>query len=256
MMITAGIDCGAKNTHTVILKNGEIIGKAVAATGLDPAAAAGLSLDRAIEAAGISRDDIHRICVTGSGRNAIPMANKTIHDVQAMGRGAFFHFPGARTVLDVGAEESRAARLDQVGRVVDFAVNERCAAGAGVFIEAMGRALETPLEAMGPLALTTEAKIAMNAQCVIFAESEVVGLIHAKTPKNAISRAIHDSMAGRIVSMVRRIGVQQDVVMIGGVAYNPGIVVALQRQLNLKRLLIAAEPAYGSAAGAAIAAAA
>jgi benzoyl-CoA reductase subunit D len=135
---------------------------------------------------------------------------------------------------------------------VDFEINERCAAGAGVFIEVMGRTLETPLEEMGPLALKSNKKIPMNAQCVVFAESEVVGLIHANTEKRDISKAIHDAMAGRIVSVIRRIGVNEDVVMLGGVGYNPGFVEAMRRELNLERVYIPESPEYGQAVGAAV----
>jgi benzoyl-CoA reductase subunit D len=162
-----------------------------------------------------------------------------------------YYFPEARTVADVGAEEGRAAKCDEKGNVIDFAINEKCAAGAGAFIEAMGRALETPLEEMGNLALSSDKTIAMNAQCTIFAESEVVGLIHAKTEKKDISKAIHDAMASRIVSMIRRIGVNPDIVMIGGVAYNPGFVTALKRELGVAQIYIPEKPEFAAALGAA-----
>jgi benzoyl-CoA reductase subunit D len=144
--------------------------------------------------------------------------------------------------------------LDENGNATDFAINEKCAAGAGAFIEAMARALETSTEEMGSLALTSDKEIPMNAQCAIFAESEVVGLIHAKTKKNDISKAIHDAMASRIVSMIRRIGVNEDVVMLGGVGYNPGFVEAMKRELNLENIYIPDDPEYGAAVGAAVAA--
>jgi benzoyl-CoA reductase subunit D len=169
-----------------------------------------------------------------------------------MGKGANYFFAGARTVADVGAEEGRAAKLDEQGNAVDFVVNEKCAAGAGAFIEAMSRALETDLEEMGPMALSSDKEIPMNAQCAIFAESEVVGLIHARTEKRDVSKAIHDAVASRIASMIRRIGVNQDVVMMGGVAYNPGFVEAMKRELKLETIHIPDAPEYGMAVGAAI----
>jgi len=251
-MITAGIDCGAKNTKTVVIKDGEIIGKGTVLTGFDQELAVGESLGKALSDAEISRDDIEKIFGTGSGKDAIEIADETVNDIKAMSRGAFFFFPGARTVADVGAEGGRAAKIDASGNLVDFAINEKCAAGAGAFIEAMGRALETPLEEMGPLALSSNKKISMNAQCVIFAESEVVGLIHARTAKNDISKAIHDSMASRIVSMIRRIGVNEDVVMLGGVAYNPGFIEAMKKELELENIYVPDEPEYGAAVGAAV----
>ncbi|UCD79788.1 MAG: 2-hydroxyglutaryl-CoA dehydratase [Desulfobacterales bacterium] len=254
-MITAGIDCGAKNTKTVILKDGKIVGKAKVLTGFDRLKAVEDSLNNAIREAGIVREDIQRICGTGSGRNSIKMADDDVDDIKAMSKGAYFYFPTARTVTDVGAEEGKAAKIDEKGNPVDFAINEKCAAGAGAFIEAMARALEVTLEEMGTLALQSDKEIPMNAQCVIFAESEVVGLIHAKTDKSDISKAIHDSMADRIGSMIRRIGLNKDIAMLGGVGHNPGFMAAIKKVLKIDKILIPDAPEYGAAVGAAVVAA-
>ncbi len=254
-MISAGIDCGAKNTKTVIMKNGEIIGKGMVLTGFDQKKAVEDSLNLALKAAGVSREEVEKIGGTGSGKKSVDMADSSVNDIKAMGKGAHYFFPNTRTVSDVGAEEGRAAKLDESGNTVDFDINEKCAAGAGSFIEAMSRALETPLEELGSMALQSDKEIPMNAQCAIFAESEVVGLIHANTEKQDISKAIHDAMASRIVSMIRKIGVNEDVVMLGGVSYNPGFVEALRRELNLEKIHIPEDPEYGAAVGAAIVAA-
>ena len=254
-MITAGVDCGAKNSKTVILHDGEIVAKATVLTGFDQKASVKESLEKALEAAGITRDQLDHIGGTGSGQKEIADADIKVNDIKAIAAGSHYFFPNSRTVADVGAEEGRAAKIDENGAVVDFAINEKCAAGAGAFIEAMGRALETSLEEMGPLALSSDKAIPMNAQCTIFAESEVVGLIHAKTPKKDISKAIHDAMASRIVSMIRRIGMNTDIVMLGGVAYNPGLVEAVKRELGTGEILIPEIPEYGAAVGAAVVAA-
>ena len=254
-MITAGIDCGVKNTKSVIIKDGAIIGKGSVLTGFDQDKAVGDSLEKAIKAAGISNDDIKRIIGTGSGQKAIKAAADTINEIKAMARAANFYNPNARTVADVGAEEGRAAKIDENGEPVDFAINEKCAAGAGAFIEAMARALEVTLEEMGPLCLQSDKEIPMNAQCAIFAESEVVGLIHSKTSKPDISKAIHDAIASRIVSMIRRIGVNEDVVVVGGVGRNPGFMASMKRELKLDKLYVPEEPEFGAATGAAVVAA-
>jgi len=254
-MITAGIDCGAKNTKTVIVRDGKIIGKGKVLTGFDQNKAILGSWDMALKEAGISEDQVEVTCGTGSGKEAIRNVKSLVNDIKAMTKGAGYFFPNARTVADVGAEEGRAAKMDERGNPVDFAINEKCAAGAGAFIESMARALETTLEDMGSLALKSDKEIPMNAQCVIFAESEVVGLIHAKTPKEDISKAIHDAMADRIVSMIRRVGVNPDVVLLGGVGYNPGFVEAVKRELGLDELCIPESPEYGMAVGAAVVAA-
>jgi benzoyl-CoA reductase subunit D len=254
-MITAGIDCGAKNTKTIILRDGEIIGKGKVLTGFDQRKAVGASLEKAIEAAGVSKEAIEKIAGTGSGKDSVTMADMAVNDIKAMAKAAHYYFPDARTVTDVGAEEGRAAKLDDRGNAVDFAINEKCAAGAGAFIEAMARALEITVEEMGPMSLLSDKEIPMNAQCAIFAESEVVGLIHSKIPKPDISKAIHDSMASRIVSMIRRIGVNEDVVMLGGVGYNPGFVEAMRRELKLEKIFIPEAPEFGASLGAALLAA-
>ena len=136
--------------------------------------------------------------------------------------------------------------------MIDFVINEKCAAGAGTFVEAMARALEVKLEEMGLLSLKAERAVPMNAQCTIFAESEVVTLIHEKTSKEDIARAIHDAIADRITSMTRRLGIQRDVVLAGGVAKNIGFVNSLEKALGVK-LLIPKEPEYVGALGAALA---
>jgi len=251
-MITAGIDCGAKNTKTIILKDGKIIGKGSVLTGFDQKAAVEKSLGESLKEAAVSRDEIEKIAGAGSGKQSISMINVEVNDIKAMAKGANYFFPKARTVADVGAEDGRVVKIDENGNVVDFAINEKCAAGAGVFIEAMARALEVSIEEMGPLCLQSDKEIPMNAQCVIFAESEVVGLIHAKTEKADISKAIHDAMASRIVSMIRRVGVNEDVAMIGGMGRNPGFINSMQRELRVENLHIPDEPEFGAAVGAAV----
>lgn len=254
-MITAGIDCGTKNTKTVIMQAGRIMGKASVLTGFDQGKAVIESLEKALETAAVLRNYIDIIVGTGSGKESMSLADRTVNDVKAIAKAANFFFKNSRTVADVGAEEGRAVKIDGNGKVMDFAINEKCAAGAGSFIDAMSRALEVSVEDMGVLAIKSEKEIPMNAQCAIFAESEVVGLIHAKTEKKDISKAIHDAMARRIVSMIRRVGVNQDIVMIGGVGRNPGFIEAMRRELDLHDIYIPDEPEYGAAIGAAIVAA-
>ncbi len=252
-MITAGIDCGARSTKTVLLKDGKILGKARVLSGRNRGEAAREALASACRVAGISGKDVGKLAGTGSGGDWVE--GLVADEIKAIARGARFFFPGARTVVDVGAEEGRAARLDDKGEPLDFVHNERCAAGAGAFIEAMAEALGIPLTEMGPLALSSEREIPINAQCVVFAESEVVRLIHANTEKRDISKAVHTAMAGRVVSMVRRIGVNPEVVLLGGVAYNPCFVAAMGRQLAVERLCIPECPEFGAALGAALIAA-
>ncbi len=252
-MITAGIDCGAKSTRTVLIKDGVIVGRGIVLTGFDQEKAVEKTIEKALKDSGIYGDEIARTGGTGSGRDSIINADIHVNDIKAMSKASAFFFPNARTVIDVGAEEGKVAKVDINGNPVDFAVNGKCAAGAGSFIEAMARALEISLEEMGILSLKSDKVIPMNSQCVVFAESEVVGLIHAKTEKHDICRAIHDSMANRIASMIRRIGIEEDLSMLGGVGYNPGFLDSLKRELNLENIFIPEMPEYGAAVGAALA---
>ncbi len=254
-MITAGIDCGAKHTKTVIMKNNRILGKALTLSGFDLEKAVEESLSRALTEAGVIRDAVQETIGTGSGKEAIAMADARINEIKAMCRSAVYFFPNARTVADVGAEEGRAAAIDKNGIPHDFVINDKCAAGAGTFIETMARALETDLDQMGPMALSSNKEVPINAQCVIFAESEVIGLIHANIDKQDISKAIHDAMAERITSMMRRIVINEDVVLMGGMGYNMGFVEAMKRDLNLNNIYVPDIPEFGAAVGAALIAA-
>jgi benzoyl-CoA reductase subunit D len=250
-MITAGIDMGAKYVKVLLLKDGEILVRTRESAGFEPLAAADNAFDSALSQAGLTRNDVNFICATGAGRSAVPFANDTVTEVSASAKGALRLHPSVRTVIEVGAEEGRAVKCDETGKVLDFAINEKCAAGAGSFTEAMSRALEVPLEEFGKISLQSNKSIPMNAQCAVFAESEVVSLVHAKTPKADIAKAVHDAIASRIISMVRRVGINKDVALIGGVSYNPGFVDSLNRGLEVE-VIVPDGAEYIGALGAAI----
>jgi benzoyl-CoA reductase subunit D len=255
-MAVAGIDVGAKYAKALILKDGqpEILSQGMAECGFDLAEAVEGALGQALAGANLSRDDISYIVATGAGVEAVPFANDTVSMQGAAARGAYFLFPSVRTVIDIGAEMGRAAKCDETGRMVDFVINERCAAGAGAFIEAMARALEVDMEQFGPLSLEADKSPPMNAQCTIFAESEVVTLIHEGESKKNIIRALHDAIAERNISMVRRLGVEKDVALVGGLAKNVGFVDAMKRGLEMD-ILIPEDPVIVGALGAALIAA-
>lgn len=253
-MITAGVDCGAKNVRVLILKDGEVLAKAMVPAGMDAAAAAQEAYGKALADAGLEGGEIEKVVSTGAGRNEPKFKNDMVTEVGADARGTIHLFPEARTVIDVGAEEGRAIKIDAQGKVVDFAINEKCAAGAGAFTEAMARALEVELEQLGKLSLESTKAIPMNAQCAVFAESEVITLVHKKTPKPDMARAIHDAIADRITSMVRRVGIEEKIALIGGVAYNVGFVKSLEEDLETK-VLIPGNPQFVGALGAALVAA-
>lgn len=252
-MITAGIDVGNKTTKALILKRGEIISRSRTASGFDQGKAAREAFNEALRLANIGEADVAYTMATGSGKHEVSFAQGRITEVGAAALGVNKLFPEARTVVDVGDEEGRALKIDEGGRVLDFAINEKCAAGTGSFLESMSRALETTLEDMGTLSLQGKKTVPINAQCAVFAESEVVSLIHARVAREDIARSIHEAMASRISALVRRVGLQKELVIIGGVAHNPGFVQALEEDLELK-ILIPELPEYVSALGAALAA--
>ena len=253
-MITAGIDLGTQSVKAVILKDGAVLSRGQAFSGFDPAKAAEQAVAEALKKAQLSLKDVNHVTATGSGMDMSPYANSTISMMGADAKAGVHLFPNAKTIIDIGAEEARAVKCDEKGIMIDFIVNERCAAGAGTFIEAMARALEVELEEMGPLSLKAERASSINATCVIFGESDVVTLIHRQEPKPEIARAIFDAMADRISSMVYRLGVNPDVVLVGGVAKDVGFVASLKRKLGID-ILIPEHPEFAGALGAALIAA-
>jgi len=250
-MITAGIDMGAKNIKVVLLQDGKVLAKSLVRGGFDTRESAEQCFREALNQAGIKEEDVSVVVSSGAGRKDAPYQKGTITEVSAASKAVLHLHPSARTVIDVGAEEGRAIRCDENGKVIDFAINEKCAAGAGAFTESMARALEVELEEFGALSLQSSADIPMNAQCAVFAESEVVSLVHAGTSKQDIARAVHDAIASRIVSLVRKVGFTPDVVLIGGVSNNVGFVDALNRGLET-RVTVAEDPDYMVALGAAL----
>ena len=250
-MITAGLDLGTQSVKVVIVKNGEMLARSKAFSGFDPAKAAEQVLGEALKQASLSMSDIAHVTATGSGMEMAANSNSTVSMMGADAKAGIHLFPNARTIIDVGAEEARAVKCDDNGIMMDFVVNERCAAGAGAFIEAMARALEVKLEDMGPLSLKAERASSINASCVIFGESDVVSLIHRQESKPEIARAIFDAMADRVSSMVHRLGVNPDVLLVGGVAKDIGFISSLKRKLGVD-ILIPEYPEYVGALGAAL----
>ncbi len=246
-MPNAGIDVGAKTVKIAVVGGGKLIDQVIVPAGQDSAAA----VEEAWQGLQSDVATLDNIIATGSGRKSARGAQGLVSEVAAAARGAVAMFPAARTIIDLGAEEARAVAVDEAGGVVDFAVNDKCAAGTGAFAEAMARALEVSLEEMGRMSLGSAGGVAMNAQCAVFAESELVTLVHAQTPKEDMARAIHDAISDRIVSLVRRVGIRPKVALIGGMARNVGFVDSLQRYLK-SEVLIPQNPEIVSAFGAAL----
>ncbi|MCW4025236.1 MAG: acyl-CoA dehydratase activase [Candidatus Bathyarchaeota archaeon] len=253
-MISVGMDLGTQSVKAVVLKDGQVLGRAKIFCGFDPTKAAEQAVEEALKQANITLSDVANFVATGSGMEIAPYKTSTVSMMGADAKAGVYLVPQARTIIDVGAEEARAVKCDERGIMSDFVVNERCAAGAGAFIEAMARALEVKIDEMGPLSLKAERASPINATCVIFGESDVVSLIHRQESKPEIARAVFDAMADRVSSMVHRLGVNPTVVLIGGVANDVGFVASLKRKLNID-IVIPEFPEYVGALGAALVAA-
>jgi len=253
-LITVGIDLGTQRVKAVVVKEGAVAGRGQAFSGFDPTKAAEEAVGEALKAAGLKLSDVSNFTATGAAMDMAPYASGTVSMMGADAKAGVYLYPKARTIIDVGAEEARAVKCDDKGIMMDFVVNERCAAGAGAFIEAMARALEVKLEDMGPLSLKAERASPINASCVIFGESDVVSLIHRQESKPEIARAVFDAMADRVSSMIHRLGINPDVVLVGGVAKDVGFVASLKRKLGVD-VLIPEFPEYAGALGAALVAA-
>jgi predicted CoA-substrate-specific enzyme activase len=253
-VISAGIDMGIQTVKVVILKDGLVVARAKTFSGFEPTKSAEEAFNEALRVAQISKEEVTQVLSTGSGMDMAPFANGTVSMMGADAKGGVFLLPSARTIIDVGAEEARAVRCDERGVMADFVVNERCAAGAGAFIEAMARALAVKMEDMGPLSLKAERASPINASCVIFGESDVVSLIHRQESKPEIARAVFDAMADRVSSMIHRLGINQDLLLVGGVAKDVGFIASLKRKLGVD-IKVPEYPEYVGALGAALAAA-
>jgi len=251
MTKTIGLDLGTQAIKVVVLNDNIVLSREKMFSGFDPSKAAKTVLEKALKTANLSISDIEHTTATGAGVQMASNIDSKISMMSADAKAGIHLFPKARTIIDVGAEEARAMKCDDNGMMVDFVVNERCAAGAGAFIEAMARALEVKMEDMGPLSLKAERASPINASCVIFGESDVVTLIHRQESKPEIARAVFDAMADRVSSMVHRLGVNPEVVLVGGVAKDVGFIASLKRKLDID-ISIPEYPEFAGALGAAL----
>ncbi|HUT55995.1 MAG TPA: acyl-CoA dehydratase activase [bacterium] len=251
-MYFAGVDVGSISAEVVIVDEaGAVLAQAISYTGANSIAASERTLEEALTAAGIGRSDLAAVVSTGYGRERVPYATDKVTEISCHARGAVSLFPGTRTVIDIGGQDSKAIRVDERGRVMSFQMNDKCAAGTGRFLEVMARALEVDLSEMGPLSLRSENKVSVSSVCTVFAESEVVGLIHQGRLKNDIIRGIHAAVSDRTRALAGRVGIEPEITMTGGVAKNVGVIKELSLRLG-SPLNIPAEPQTVGALGAAL----
>ncbi len=232
-MITLGIDIGSITTKAALIQDGALRGSLVGFTGYNIGKAWRHVTDELLAGLGIGFDAVEKIVSTGYGRAGVPEANKAITEITCHAAGVNFCAPHVRSIIDIGGQDSKAIVLDDGGRVRDFVMNDKCAAGTGRFLEVMARALQVDLEEFGDISLQAEKPGKISSLCTVFAESEVISLISKGEVRENIIAGIHESIATRIVAMAIRVGVRAPVMMTGGVAKNIGVVRALEKKLGM-----------------------
>jgi len=251
-MVVAGIDIGSVCTKTVLLDdNLRIVSFSILRSGSLFEGAAENSLNEALRLSGLNRGDIAYTIATGYGRVKVPFADAQITEITCHARGAHSVFPEARTVIDIGGQDSKAISLGQEGHVSSFVMNDKCAAGTGRFLEVMAGVLEVDLEEMAGMSLHSKEQLEISSMCTVFAETEVVSLLANGCQRADIAQGLYLAVARRITGMVGQVGLRERVAMTGGVAKNAGVVRALQGKLGTT-LLISDEPQIAGALGAAI----
>lgn len=250
-MVTAGIDIGHESANVVVLGDDDVLGHATLVMSGEVDAVARLAFETTLEQLGIARASIQRIFATGVGRENVAFADGHRTQMLSHARGAHWWFPGARTVVDVGAEGSRVMRCDARGHVTNFALNDKCASGSGVFLETVAGMLDVPLADMGALSLRGSRNVVLSSTCAVFAESEIVAEIHSGSSREDILRAVNESVVSKIAATGRRVGIERDLVVTGGVARNAGIVQALREQLETD-VAVPEHPELAGALGAAL----
>lgn len=252
-MIVAGIDIGSITTEALLFdKERGILGYTILETGADSRKTSELALDSALTHPGKERSDIAYAVATGCGRKRVAYAKETITEITCIAKGVNYLFPEARTVIDIGGQDTKVIRLDGKGRVLEFEMNDKCAAGTGRFIEVMAGALTVDLDKIGEISLGYKKDLTISSICTVFAESEVISLVSEGEELEDILFGIHRAIADRTMGLINRLGkVDSEVVMTGGVAKNIGVVRALEKALATS-IKIPVEPQVVGSLGAAV----
>lgn len=232
-MISVGIDIGSITAKAAILDGGQLKGTFIQGTGYDAKKAAEAALQNVLAISGYERSDVDFVVATGYGRKSVSFADKTITEISCHAAGAHFANPDVRSVIDIGGQDSKAMVISPAGKVLDFAMNDKCAAGTGRFLEVMARALEVELEQLGDISLKSNAPATISSLCTVFAESEVISLIAKGEQRENIVAGIHASIGARVVAMAGRLGLTSPVMMTGGVAKNIGLVRMLEEKIGM-----------------------
>jgi len=249
-MIVAGCDVGSLSAEAVIMRDGSIVSSQIIRVRPRPEQSAKEVMDSALSEAGLAYEDIDYCVSTGYGRERIPFANSSVSEISCHGKGAQWLAPAVRTVIDVGGQDCKAIRVDEGGKLVNFAMNDKCAAGTGRFLEFMAKVLGVGIEDLGPKSLVAEKPIAITNVCSIFAESEVLHYHYERRDIADIAAGINSAMAERVNALVQRVGVEREICITGGVAKNTGVVKNLEETLQLTAQKLDVDPQLVGAVGA------
>jgi len=249
-MISVGVDSGSATTKAVLISDRRIIAHIILPTAFDFLLAAEKAYKNVLVNTGVDEKDINGVYATGYGRNSIKFASKAISEITAHTLGVYHLYPDVNGIIDIGGQDSKVISVNS-GRVTDFLMNDKCAAGTGKFLEYTARALEVPIEEFGLLALVSKAPASITSMCTVFAESEAISLRARGFKKEDIAAGLIKSVARRVAVMARQVGLKQNVAFVGGVAKNVGIKGALERELGIS-LYVQPEPQITGALGAAL----
>jgi (R)-2-hydroxyacyl-CoA dehydratese activating ATPase len=233
-MFTVGIDIGSITTKAALLQDGRLIGTKLIFTGYNAAAAGKKVFSDLLKAAGIDDASGIKVVSTGYGRSSLDFADKAITEITCHAAGAYFLNDKIRFIIDIGGQDSKAILLDENGKVKNFVMNDKCAAGTGRFLEVMARALEINLDDFGALSLAAQNPAQISSLCTVFAESEVISLISRGVARENIIAGIHESVGSRIAALAARTGLTSPLMVTGGVAKNVGLIKALEKSLGFK----------------------
>jgi predicted CoA-substrate-specific enzyme activase len=252
-MLVAGIDIGSITTEALLFdKDKGIVGYNIMQTGANSRKTAEMALEKVLTYPGKNASDISYTISTGCGRKRASFAKESVTEITCIAKGVNFLFPEARTIIDIGGQDTKVIRVDEKGRVIEFEMNDKCAAGTGRFIEVMAKALNVGLDSIGEVSLQHKKELTISSICTVFAESEVISLVSEGEELEDIIYGIHKAIADRTMGLINRLGgVSQDVIMAGGVAKNIGVVKALEKVLDTP-IKIHVEPQIIGALGAAI----
>jgi len=250
MSFVAGIDMGAKSIKVLILdEEKRIQGRSVVKTRVDFPAVAKEAVNTALQQAGLKEKDLRYIATTGFGRYNVPFRDIQITEITSVARGAVFLFPKTRCVLDIGAQSTRAMRILGTGKVRNFRTNDKCAAGAGGFIERAAKYLEIKIEDVGDLSIQAVKPQPISSVCAVLAESEIINHVSAGETVGDILRGVHNSLASRALALMKRAGLEDEVTFVGGVARQKGMVRAMEEAVK-KKINVNEEPDMVGALGA------